>query len=135
MKLNNEKGAALVELALSVSLLATILFGIIEFGRVMYMRNSLNLAAREGARMASVSNPLPDSGTVQSYLVSKGFLPSSWTTASAALTTIPYTDPSGRTTSIVQVQVSMPFQSVVPLLVSQLNGLTLTGQASMLYEY
>ncbi|HJV65393.1 MAG TPA: TadE/TadG family type IV pilus assembly protein [Geomonas sp.] len=129
MKFNDEKGAALVELALSVVLLVTLLFGMIEFGRVMYMRNSLNLAAREGARMASVSKTVSTSD-VESQV--KNFIPFDSTGLSVVVSSTPAGFTSGST---ITVTASMPFQSVVPLLITQLNGLTLTGQASMRYEY
>jgi Flp pilus assembly protein TadG len=130
MKLRNEKGAALVELALSVSLLATILFGIIEFGRVMYMRNTLNLAAREGARMASVTKAPVDTGAIKTQV--QKFITFDTTGLNVAVSSDPGGFASGST---ITVTASMPFKSVVPLLITQLNGLTLTGQASMRYEY
>lgn len=130
MNLHDEKGAALVELALSVVLLVTLLFGIIEFGRVMYMRNTLNLAAREGARVASTTKPPIDTGAVQAQV--KNFIPFDKKGLTVDVSSDPGGFPSGST---ITVTASMPFQAVVPLLITQLNGRTLTGQASMRYEY
>lgn len=47
---SNEKGQALVELAIVLPLLLLLLLGIVEFGRVGHAYLTLNHAAREGAR-------------------------------------------------------------------------------------
>ena len=54
--LRDKKGQALVEMALSIMLLMLILVGIFEFGRAMYIKNTLNNAARAGARQAVVTS-------------------------------------------------------------------------------
>lgn len=46
------KGAAVVELAVVLPLLLTIVFGIIEFGWVFMVRETLVNASREGCRVA-----------------------------------------------------------------------------------
>lgn len=48
------RAAAIVEMAVVLPLLLTILFGIIEFGWVFMIRLSLQHAAREGCRLASL---------------------------------------------------------------------------------
>jgi len=47
-----ERGAAIVEFAVVLPLLLTILFGIIEYGWVFMVRQSLQMAAREGCRLS-----------------------------------------------------------------------------------
>ena len=55
MKMNlNSLGQALVEMALVLFLLLLLVFGIFEFGRAMYIKNTLTHAARAGARAAVV---------------------------------------------------------------------------------
>jgi len=54
---NNEKGATAVELALILPLLVIIIFGIIEFSLLLYNKNIIKLAAREGARVGIVYDP------------------------------------------------------------------------------
>ena len=49
-----ERGAALVELAITASVFLTALFGVIEFGRFFWTHNALRDAARRGARYAAV---------------------------------------------------------------------------------
>ena len=52
--IRQEHGQALVEFALVVPIFLLILFGLIEVGRVIYLNNAFNEAAREGARYGSV---------------------------------------------------------------------------------
>jgi Flp pilus assembly protein TadG len=51
------KGQSLVEFALVLPVFVVILFGIMEFGRLWEISNILTSAAREGARVAAVSEP------------------------------------------------------------------------------
>lgn len=55
MKLSSEKGAAIVEFALIVPLLLLLIFGMIEFGILLYNQHMLTNASREGARRGIVS--------------------------------------------------------------------------------
>ena len=48
------KGAAVVELAVVLPLLLTIVFGIIEFGWIFMVRETLTNASREGCRVAAL---------------------------------------------------------------------------------
>ncbi len=59
---NHTKGQAMVELAFVIFIVVTFAFGITEFGRAMYTKNTLTNAARAGARKAVVTNGLTDSG-------------------------------------------------------------------------
>jgi len=52
----SEKGQGLVEFALVLPILLLFLLGIVEFGWLFNARISLTSAAREGARVAAVSN-------------------------------------------------------------------------------
>ena len=49
-----EKGAALVEFALVMPILAMFLLGIVQFGMAYDAKQSINAAAREGARLAAI---------------------------------------------------------------------------------
>jgi len=53
----SEQGQSLVEFALILPLFVVILFGIMEFGRLWETTNVLTSAAREGARVAAVTEP------------------------------------------------------------------------------
>jgi Flp pilus assembly protein TadG len=48
------RGNAVIELALTLSILLSLTFGMVEFGYYFYVKNSFEGAAREGARAAIV---------------------------------------------------------------------------------
>lgn len=50
----NQKGSSVAEFAVVAGLFFMIIFGIIEFGRLLYTHNALTDAARRGARYAVV---------------------------------------------------------------------------------
>jgi Flp pilus assembly protein TadG len=60
------RGAALVEAALVLPVVLMFLFGILEYGRYVMMRQVLTNAAREGARYAQIhQQPLTVGGTTK----------------------------------------------------------------------
>ena len=56
--MRNRKGQVLVETAIILPILLLLIFGLIDFGRAMYTKNTLNNAARAGARVAAVTKSL-----------------------------------------------------------------------------
>ena len=50
----NERGTTMAEIALIAAVFFMIVFGIIEFGRLLYTHNALTDAARRGARYAAL---------------------------------------------------------------------------------
>ena len=64
-----EQGQSLVELAMSLVLLLTLLAGLVDFGRAFLTFVALRDAAQEGAAYASIikSDPLEDSNDVAAY--------------------------------------------------------------------
>ena len=61
--IRNEEGAAVVEFALVMPILALIIFGIIDFGRAFYTVNNIISAVREGARYGAIlSAPMSTTG-------------------------------------------------------------------------
>lgn len=150
----NDAGQALVELAISLVLLLLLVFGIIEFGRAMYIKNTLTSAARAAVRVAVVTALLTDrldtytagslttrSGTdiVQQKLYDNVVnLPNS----NQATATVDIVERNGtaiaRPDDTVTVTVSIPFTTIVPRLLTMLrpnnSPLTLVGSASMRFE-
>ncbi|HEV7536839.1 MAG TPA: TadE/TadG family type IV pilus assembly protein, partial [Acidimicrobiia bacterium] len=53
---HGERGAVLVEFAISAVLLLTLLFGIISYGYVLSFKQGITQAAAEGARAGAVGN-------------------------------------------------------------------------------
>ncbi len=131
-KRKTEQGAAMVELALSLSLLMLIVFGIIEFGRAVYTKNTLNNAARVGARYAALARPFLPMTTAISQI--KALVPNQpglaivFTSSGATITSPPS---SGFP---ILVTVTLPFQTVVPSIIPGLNNITIKGEAAMRYE-
>jgi Flp pilus assembly protein TadG len=76
-KLRREEGAAAVEFALIVGLLAILVFGLLEFGLAFWQVQNLRAAAREGARVAAVRG---DDADVRDAMVdaSVGSLSGGW---------------------------------------------------------
>ena len=57
MKNTRQRGATLVEMALVMSLLFMLVFGIMEFGRLFNVYHTMTNAAREGARFGAAPCP------------------------------------------------------------------------------
>lgn len=57
--MNRQRGLSSVEFALVAGLFMILLFGVLEFGRLMYVWNTLAEATRRGARLATVMCPNP----------------------------------------------------------------------------
>jgi hypothetical protein len=61
LRVANQQGAAIVEFALVITVLLTLLLGIMDFARVLYAWNSATEATRWGARIAVVCDKVsPD---------------------------------------------------------------------------
>ena len=69
----NQKGATAVEFAIVLSLLITLIFGIIEFGLFIFNRQVITNAAREGARAGIIARPVRLSdGAIKTVVVNFG---------------------------------------------------------------
>jgi Flp pilus assembly protein TadG len=55
-----EEGAAAVEFALIVGVLAMLIFGMLQFGLAFFQLQNLRAATREGARVGAVGAPVDD---------------------------------------------------------------------------
>ena len=67
--IGNRKGTAMVELAIILPLLLIVLFGIIEFGLILYDKAVITNASREGARAGIVFRADPSTGDYQPYTI------------------------------------------------------------------
>lgn len=63
-----ERGSTLVEFAIGATVFLTVMFGVIEFGRALWVHNALSDAARRGARYAVVHTQA-DSAAVKNIVV------------------------------------------------------------------
>jgi Flp pilus assembly protein TadG len=137
----NERGAALLEMALTLPLLLLVCVGILEFGRAYQTWQVLTNAAREGARVAV----LP--GTTQSDVTSRvrqymtaGQLPNA-ATATVAIDGSQTVSIGAGTASASQVTVTYPFDFIVLDPIARLatgqgtgTSLNMVAQATMRNE-
>ena len=54
------RGQAIVEFALILPIFVLLLVGVLDFGRAIYAYNTINNAAREGGRLATVDQTVAD---------------------------------------------------------------------------
>ena len=142
LRLKSERGAALLETALTLPLLLMVAVGIFEFGRAYQTWQVLTNAAREGARVAVLPNAATDAATarVAAYLRS-GEL-SDAASATVAVTAEAIDIGGGTTAAGSRVTVTYPFEFIVMQPVARLlvSGstvgapLTMTASAVMRNE-
>lgn len=143
-----DAGATLVEFAIVVPLLLVLLFGIVEFGRVIGEFTTIRTAAREGARFATTVESASGTpnyrdcsgiidavnskvvlGTIESVSIT-------WTAPGYTHTCTdadPTNDPSQTEVvsgTTVEVLVTSTFDSVVPIMEIFLDGISLNTTQS-----
>lgn len=105
----NRRGAAAVEFAIVAPIFFLMVFGMIEFGRVVMVQQIITNASREGARLAVLDSQTPTAGQVTtgvtSYLANAGISGATVTINPAEPTTAGYGAP-------VTVTVEVPFSRV-----------------------
>lgn len=91
IKKKAERGAALVEFAIAATVFLTVMFAVVEFGRVLWAHNALTDAARRGARYAVFQcNP------------NQGSCPNSGTSIERIKKVVVYGDPAGGTQPLLE---------------------------------
>ena len=63
------KGAAVVEMAVVAPVIIALLMGIIDYGWVMRTRQTMSIAAREGARALAASSGTPEAAVDRAWAV------------------------------------------------------------------
>ncbi len=126
----NKRGAAVVEFAIVLPVFVLILFGTIEACSMIFLQQSLKMAAYEGARVAIV--PTTRSSDVESA-ANQILTPRHIQNASISVT--PNDFQSAPYGTFVRVSVSVPClsNSVIPS--SLYSPRTLTGNVEMMKEY
>ena len=109
-RLRNQKGAALLETAITLPLVLLVSVSIFEFGRAYQTWQVLTNAAREGARVAILSDATDAQVTtaVRTYMAS-GQLPQAGTASVGIERTVPF----GASNTASRVTVSYPFNFIV----------------------
>jgi Flp pilus assembly protein TadG len=152
-----QRGASMVEFAISASALMLIMFGILEFGRVMYTYHTVSNAARLASRWAMVRGancslldhcnatsadvqsfvianvPMVDSSSTTAAGCSQAGLCASatWSTSTDPSVDCTATDPSGNNVPghLVCVTVTYPFNFAIPFVSN--TPLTLSSTSKM----
>jgi Flp pilus assembly protein TadG len=120
-----QQGQSLVEFAMVIPVLLLVTMGIIEFGNLWMTMNVMSGAAREGVRIAAVTDP--DAAQVQTA-VENVLIPANITGA-----TITVTGPNGA--SEVTVTVQFDYTVLTLGIIPGLNGtFQLTRSATMHWE-
>ena len=137
----NERGAALLEMALTLPLLLLVCVGILEFGRAYQTWQVLTNAAREGARVAVLPGTTQSDVTtrVRQYMTA-GQLPNA-ATATVAIDGSQTVSIGAGTASASQVTVTYPFDFIVLDPIARLatgqgtgTSLNMVAQATMRNE-
>jgi Flp pilus assembly protein TadG len=144
----SERGTALLESAFTIVTLFLMIFGIIDFGRAVFVYHFVANAARDGVRYASVrghscASPMTNCGlseagaAIQTNLQSEagaiGMIPTKLSVSTVPLPEA--TSPSVCATTYdypgctVQVTVSYPFQFIFPLLPTSPLNMSSTASA------
>ena len=113
---------AVVEFAIGSIVFFSLIFGTIDFGRVIFMYAEMSNAVRDGARYATI-NPANTSG-IAGVVISNA--PSLGLTAGDITNTC---DPSCTPGGTVTVEASLQFQAITQKLL-HIGALTLTASAS-----
>lgn len=114
--LGDEIGAAMVEFALVAGLIfIPLVFGTIEFGRLISAKTTITAAAREGVRFAivrgSTSGAMADSAAIANYVIAK--------TQLSPITVKPTWTGTKDPGQPVTVQVTYVYTPVVPVISSK----------------
>ena len=129
-----ERGAQILEAALVLPILLTLLIGIVWVGRAYNVYQTITRAAREGARVGvapscgACGNTYPSSSEIQTAV--DNVLSAASLDPATAIITIQPDRPTGQ----VAVQVNYPFQFVVPFTSLNLTRITITASATMRRE-
>jgi len=145
--MNAQRGASMVEFAVAASAFMLVMFGIVEFGRVMYTYHTVSNAARIGSRWAIVRGSgctvvdhcSATSSDVSDYvqsvvpMVDSGSMTvtAKWTTTTDPSASCTATTPGGNNGAghVVCVTVSYPFNFAIPFVSN--NALTLSSTSRM----
>ena len=130
----NERGAAATEFALLLPVFLMILFGVIEFGMIMYGREVVTNAAREGARAGIVQGP-PKRTAGQITTIANSYLTGTGVNQSDVTFTpvgVGLASPNTLTvTAVYNYRFLIPY---IPNVLGIANPLVITTQAVMRHE-
>jgi Flp pilus assembly protein TadG len=120
----SQKGQSLVEFALVLPVFVVILFAIMEFGRLWEVSNILTSAAREGARVAAVSEPdVEKAKTAAQTVLSAGHITNATITVSGP-----------NSTSDVSVTIALVYKPLTGSIIPGFGSFSLSRSTTMRWE-
>ena len=138
----DQRGTATLEFILTLPLLLFVWFGIVEFSRAWHTLNIITTAAREGARIGSTTpldagglfDPSAAEDRIDGILGAANLVSTVNTVTCVPIPCVPGPDCPCVAGSEVRADVSVTFQTAVPLALPMLQPLTLQQSVSMRYE-
>lgn len=128
-RLRDQRGAALVEFAISCSLFLGLIYGAVSYGVVFWVKSSITHAATEGARSSIgsvLSCPTPPGACVSAQARAQSFaqgivnnlLPSGYAGHANVTASPPTNCPNASTLTCITVTVTYPYKNfpIVPAL-------------------
>jgi Flp pilus assembly protein TadG len=136
------RGAAVVEMALVLPIFLMVVFGIVEFGRALWVGNMVTNAAREGARLGILDGTTNSEirTAIQSFLSESLNISPGSVTTTITITPAPGNANPGnecanaRARDLVNVTVTIPFSAVSLLPGKYLGSSQLIGRSAMRHE-
>lgn len=135
-KETNEKGIATVEFALILPVLATLSFGIVDFGMLMTNQASLVNASRDGARAGILLTDPPMTETDITAVVKDALTNSGWKSADVDAVVVTVTGAGGSTGMDLTVKVdsNYTFFIISKLIPSLTDTLPISASTTMKHE-
>ena len=128
----SESGAAMVEFAIVLPMLALLVFGMIDFGRAFKFYNNLATAVRDGARFGSAQNA-PTAAPIIAR-VDAVFRDAAGAAQPSTNATVDFIPPAGGLGSQVRVTVTdYPFDAISPFIPA--GGIRFTVSATFRREF
>ena len=134
MRKLNERGAVAAEFALLLPVLLTILFGIIEFGMIMYGREIVTNASREGAR-AGIIQRIPPLTAGEITTVATNYLTGTGVNPAQVTITVPASGGTTGTPVTVAATYNYPWLiPYIPIMLGLPRPLPIAISTTMLHE-
>ncbi len=127
----DERGVELIEFSLISILLLVLVFGIMEFGRAIWIYGTVGYVAREGARFAIVRGS--ESGREATPTDVENYVNQRAAGMTGLTVTTTWDDASKDPGTVVQVRVDRDFDPALPLV--NLGPITLTSTSRMVIAF
>ena len=130
VKRRRRRGSAVVELAITLPVFILILFGTIETTTMIFLQQSLEICAYQGARVALIP-----SSTTANVTAACNTILSNRNVQSATVSITPANYDSQPYGTLIRVRVTAPCNSNSPFSPWFYGGHTLTGETTLMKEY